>query len=425
MSAQNLSDINDNTSARHTHANKSLLDSYSNSNSSISSAITNSHTHANKAILDGTQEAFTTLLKDKYDNFESGAITSVLSPLILNVGVLSHSAIDGNKHVPSNSGASQHFVLASGINAGTYVWESPLDSINAFGAFEATPSTSTTTGVQSAYINTHISNGTADVNHLTNAEVNYLNTTIPSHIASILLHLPAIAATVDQGKFLWVNTSDEPEWTTSATNIQTTGETYITASGDTITIGKPSLAQTLLEEGSNITFSGNQISSAQRAISSSSIDSNTTTSVSAGWAYTHEQLLGATGHIPGGGDEDQYIAGDGTIKDFTSAPGQIYKITMGYGADGTVAERIADAATEFPVGWSAVAGAVSTDIDITHTTENNIVDVIIYSDDGTDITKLMGSAAYATIIGNQTLDLISIISLSTINNTIHIYMQFE
>jgi hypothetical protein len=36
----------------HTHANKALLDTYTQTNANIASAVTNSHTHANKALLD-------------------------------------------------------------------------------------------------------------------------------------------------------------------------------------------------------------------------------------------------------------------------------------------------------------------------------------------------------------------------------------
>ena len=50
----NISNAVNNT---HTHSNKSLLDSYTNSNSNISNAISNSHTHSNKSVLDKITQA--------------------------------------------------------------------------------------------------------------------------------------------------------------------------------------------------------------------------------------------------------------------------------------------------------------------------------------------------------------------------------
>jgi len=41
-----------NTSARHTHSNKSLLDTYTVSNAQIVDAVAKAHAHANKSTLD-------------------------------------------------------------------------------------------------------------------------------------------------------------------------------------------------------------------------------------------------------------------------------------------------------------------------------------------------------------------------------------
>lgn len=45
--------VNNNTTNRHSHANKALLDTYAQTESNLAAAVTNSHSHANKAVLDG------------------------------------------------------------------------------------------------------------------------------------------------------------------------------------------------------------------------------------------------------------------------------------------------------------------------------------------------------------------------------------
>ena len=52
--------INDAYAARHSHSNKDLLDTYTQTNENITSAITNKHSHSNKTVLDNTTASFTT-----------------------------------------------------------------------------------------------------------------------------------------------------------------------------------------------------------------------------------------------------------------------------------------------------------------------------------------------------------------------------
>lgn len=46
-------EINANTAARHTHSNKALLDSYSQTEANLADAVSKKHTHTNKTVLDG------------------------------------------------------------------------------------------------------------------------------------------------------------------------------------------------------------------------------------------------------------------------------------------------------------------------------------------------------------------------------------
>jgi hypothetical protein len=52
----------------HTHSNKSLLDTYTQSEANLADAVAKKHSHANQTILDNTNESFTTSLKSNYDN---------------------------------------------------------------------------------------------------------------------------------------------------------------------------------------------------------------------------------------------------------------------------------------------------------------------------------------------------------------------
>jgi len=313
-----------NTAARHTHTNKVYLDAIDRSGASINSAVDNSHTHSNKAVLDATSASFTTALKAQYDAYTSGIITSVVSPLNLLSGVLTHLNTDGNKHVPSNSGAAQYAILSSGASAGTYSWIELETIIANSTVFDATPSTSTTTGVQAAYINSLVTNAITDVKHVTDANLTYINTTIPAHIADTLLHIPTITPTTDQGKFLWVNTSDEPEWTDSTANITTSGSgTYITASGSELTVDIIDISDTNITAGDNITIVDNVISATPMTIDTYPVTGNTDHSISSDWAYDHSVLYGNSGHIPTIGTTNQFLAWDGTFKDVTEFAGTI------------------------------------------------------------------------------------------------------
>lgn len=66
-------DVSANTTARHTHANKALLDTYAQTEVNLADAVTKKHTHANQAILDATTASFTTAKDSKLTGIEAGA----------------------------------------------------------------------------------------------------------------------------------------------------------------------------------------------------------------------------------------------------------------------------------------------------------------------------------------------------------------
>ena len=67
MSKTDKANVNANTAARHSHGNKTLLDTYDQTNANIKDAVTKKHSHSNKTVLDNTTESYTTADKEKLD----------------------------------------------------------------------------------------------------------------------------------------------------------------------------------------------------------------------------------------------------------------------------------------------------------------------------------------------------------------------
>ncbi len=66
-----VTDIDDAVSKKHEHTNKALLDTYTQTDVDLIDAVNKKHEHTNKLVLDATEESFTTILKDKYDLYET------------------------------------------------------------------------------------------------------------------------------------------------------------------------------------------------------------------------------------------------------------------------------------------------------------------------------------------------------------------
>lgn len=315
------SDVAANTSAQHIHSNKILLDQYTQAESNLALAVTQMHTHTNSSILDDVEVGFTTAMYTKYEGYGDSIISSVLSPLDLTSGILSHDDSDGNKHVPSNSGASQYYVLSSGASVGVYNWQSIDDIlVNSGGAlFESVPSVSTTLGVQSNYLYLLTTNAITDLNLLTDLELDLVQTDFPAHIIDDELHVPAFTV-ADQGKYLYINALTELEFTDSAISITILGENYLSAIGSTITANPIRFIHTNITAGANINIdSGTDvISSIQRGIDSSPVSGEGAKSITSSWAFTHEGSTGNNTHVPSTGISGYFLAWDGTFQDISS-----------------------------------------------------------------------------------------------------------
>lgn len=78
-------EISANTAARHTHSNKSLLDTYAQTEVNLADAVSKKHTHNNKTVLDGITAAkllptVTTSDNDKFLRVVSGAWAAAIVP---------------------------------------------------------------------------------------------------------------------------------------------------------------------------------------------------------------------------------------------------------------------------------------------------------------------------------------------------------
>ena len=83
-----------NTSARHTHSNKDLLDTYTQTNSDISGAVSMKHEHTNKTILDNVTASYTTTEKTKLAGIETGAQVNTVNSVNNKTGAVILSAND-------------------------------------------------------------------------------------------------------------------------------------------------------------------------------------------------------------------------------------------------------------------------------------------------------------------------------------------
>ncbi len=71
--------VDNNTTARHSHSNKTLLDTYTQTETNLADAVAKKHSHSNKSVLDGTTASYTTDEKTKLSGIRAGAEKNVQS----------------------------------------------------------------------------------------------------------------------------------------------------------------------------------------------------------------------------------------------------------------------------------------------------------------------------------------------------------
>jgi hypothetical protein len=69
--------VDNNTTARHTHSNKALLDTYTQTEVNLADAVSKKHDHSNKTVLDNTTASYTTAEQTKLGGIQAGAEVNV------------------------------------------------------------------------------------------------------------------------------------------------------------------------------------------------------------------------------------------------------------------------------------------------------------------------------------------------------------
>lgn len=77
ITAGDVADIGYNTTERHSHSNKNLLDTYTQSDASLADAVAKKHEHANEDVLENTTASYTSEEKTKLAGIASGAEVNV------------------------------------------------------------------------------------------------------------------------------------------------------------------------------------------------------------------------------------------------------------------------------------------------------------------------------------------------------------
>jgi len=99
-------DVDANTLVRHSHINKALLDTYTQTELDLADAVLKKHTHANQAILDSTTASFLSGDRTKLDGIEAGATANSSDAYLLSrsnhTGTQSVATITGLATVATN-----------------------------------------------------------------------------------------------------------------------------------------------------------------------------------------------------------------------------------------------------------------------------------------------------------------------------------
>ena len=130
-----------NTSARHIHANKNLLDTYTQTEANLAAAVANTHIHNNKQILDDTTASFTVAYKNQLDttavsvDYDHTKFYKTLptgqGSDIVTVDTLSTDLATANTLSISGAHGSITTAQYNKLNKGTIViWEAPDHSGN-------------------------------------------------------------------------------------------------------------------------------------------------------------------------------------------------------------------------------------------------------------------------------------------------------
>lgn len=110
---QTEANIKDAVNKKHSHSNKTLLDTYDQTNTNIKDAVTKKHSHSNKTVLDGTTASYTTEEKTKLGNIDD----SLLGVTADQIGKVKDVKVNGTSVLDETTGVAAITVadLAAGF----------------------------------------------------------------------------------------------------------------------------------------------------------------------------------------------------------------------------------------------------------------------------------------------------------------------
>ena len=221
--------VNSNTSNRHTHTNKSVLDGTTASfttadKSNLDSNTTNRHSHSNKSILDGTTASFTTADKSNLDsnttNRHSHSNKSILDGITASFTTAYKNILDNIKTIATGgkfedltnkSVAGYHNSIFRGKNVTSYLTDGSLFTRISNGSFEdlfvGDYIVKNNITWRIAGFDVYLHKGDTELTkhhaiivpdkHLTTAQMNSSNTTVGGYVASSMYTntLPSILDT--------------------------------------------------------------------------------------------------------------------------------------------------------------------------------------------------------------------------------------
>ena len=127
----NNTNVTANTTARHTHSNKALLDTYTQTEADLADAVSKKHEHSNKAVLDATTASYTTAEETKLSGIETAATADQTGSEIkaaYEAEADTNAFTDAEKTKLSGIEANADVTDATNVNAAGAIMESDFSS---------------------------------------------------------------------------------------------------------------------------------------------------------------------------------------------------------------------------------------------------------------------------------------------------------
>ncbi|MEW6006113.1 MAG: hypothetical protein AB1695_12445, partial [Stygiobacter sp.] len=381
----------------HTHTNKTLLDTYNQTNADLSDAVAKKHNHANQTILDNTSESFTTTLKSNYDNH----LANINNPHAVNAAQVGLGNVTNDAQLKRASGDFNSFVEQTTINDNDiYLIE---DSINGYVKKKTTNASiikSTRIIKATETPPTLTGNDIALVNNASKAAIKDSTTT--RNIAFLDMPNDTFSDTtwiLKKGGFPFIhnfNYGNNGTVTTAGNN------TFVGINSGNFTMGATAINP--WDSSNNIgigvhTLNSNTTGSSNVVIGSYSCNSNTTGywNTAIGSASMVNNTMGSANTAVGVNSLYHNTTGSNSIA--------VGSDSGSYIADGSTANQTSNASLYLGANTKALADGGSNEIVIGYNATGNGSNSVTLGNDSITKTILKGNVAIGTTIANELLQL--------------------